>query len=476
MRGGGRRLLAAGLVAGVLAVAGCTGGRGTGEPGSSSGYGPGAAGVGDPYYPDSGNGGYDVGHYDLAVTYDPASDTLTGEVTITATATADLSRFDLDLSGLDVDGVTVDGTAVGVDRDGDELIVSPERGLPDGEEFTVTVRYGGVPEPVRHPQLGDNGFSHTDDGAFVIGQPQSATTWFPVNDHPLDKATYTIEITVPDGLAAVSNGVPEGRTSTDGWTTWRWAEDTPMASYQVALAIGDYRVETGEHDRRPMVVAVHESLPAGVDDQLRRTGEIADFLATQFGPYPFESYGGVALADERIGFALETQTRPIYGPTFFRGGVDASWVIVHEVAHQWYGDSVSVRHWNDIWLNEGFATYAEWLWDEHTGRATAQQTFDRAYDGADRGLWAVPPGDPGPANLFHFSVYRRGAMTLHALRTTVGDDEFFRILRTWSAEKRNGNATTAEFVTVAERVSGRSLRPLFDAWLYGTERPDRPGR
>lgn len=366
----------------VLAVllAGCTGGGGDNLV---SGFRPGPASAGDSYYPTLGNGGYDVGHYDLAVMYDPPSGQLRGVATVTATATADLSSLTLDLVGMTVRDAAVDGQDAAAARSPDKLTVTPTEGLPAGEEFTLTVRYQGTPGPVDSPQLGSNGFHRTDEGAFAIGQPRSASTWFPVNEHPRDKATYTIEVTVPEGVAALSNGVLDGRTTDTGRTTWRWVAPTPMASYLTALAIGDYRVESGTRSGgAPMVTAVHADLPESVDDQVARTGEIADVLAQWFGAYPAEAYGGIVLADDRVGFALETQGRPTYGPGFFRGGRDASGVVVHEVAHQWFGNSVSVDEWRHIWLNEGFATYAEWLWEEHTGGLKVQQSFDFFYDGA----------------------------------------------------------------------------------------------
>jgi aminopeptidase N len=222
-----------------------------------------------------------------------------------------------------------------------------------------------------------------------------------------------------------------------------------------------------------MVIAIPESLPADgpAAKSLARTGEVADYLETLFGPYPFDAYGGVVIDDDRVGYALETQARPVYGQVFFAGGEDTS-VVAHELAHQWFGDSVALERWQDIWLNEGFATYAEWLWQEHEGAGTAQQLFDRIYA---RASWAVKPGDPSVDNLFGTAVYLRGAMTVHALRRTIGDPAFFGLLKTWTAEHRDGNATTAEFVAAAEKAAGgKDLDPLFQAWLFGTTRPPRP--
>jgi len=469
-----RRAVAALLAAvtSLLLAAGCTGGD---QPAATATATPVPL---DPYYPGQGDPGYQVDHYDLAVRYDPASDELSGRARVNATAAEELAAVRLDLDGLTVAEVRVNGApALAAHEDG-KLAVTPATPVPAGAGFTVEVEYHGVPEPIREPQLGTNGFHHTEDGAFAIGQPRSASTWFPVNDHPSDKATYAFEITVPEGLVAVANGVPAGRRTTQGWTTWRWREQAPMASYLATVAIGEYRVSESSHRGLPMVIAVHESLPSGIDDQLARTGEIADALSEWFGPYPFSAYGGIALADERVGFALETQSRPVYGPGFFAGGADGTWVIVHELAHQWFGDSVSLRSWKDMWLNEGFATYAEWLWEEEHGGDTAAELFQLYWDspGAEEAFWSVPPGDPGPDKLFHSAVYVRGAMTAHALRLEVGDQAFFEILSAWTKEYRHGNATTEDFITLSEQVADQELDALFDDWLYSPVRPAHPGR
>ncbi|MEU1968880.1 M1 family metallopeptidase [Micromonospora sediminicola] len=449
----------------ALLATGCTGD-------DRGGFRPGAADAGDPYVPGAGNGGYDVGHYALDVRYDPGDDRLTGTATVTATATEALSRFQLDLAGLDVDRVRVDGEPAKHRHDDAELVVTPAHGLPSGRRFTVEVTYGGVPKPLPNAELGDGGFHTTGDGAIALGQPESASTWYPVNDHPSDKATYDIAITVPDGLAALSNGVPKGRTSSGGRTTWRWSEGSPMASYLTTLVIGDYRVTSGTHAGRPLVTAVASALPADgpAAASVARTGEVADFLAARFGPYPFDAYGGVVVADDRIRYALETQSRPVYGPGFFRGGPNTE-VVAHELAHQWFGDSVSVARWSDIWLNEGFATYAEWLWAEYDGGRTVARTVADRYATTD---WSRPTVDPGRAGMFGDAVYQRGALAVHALRRAVGDDTFYRILRGWLAQHRDGNATTADFVGYAERTAGRPLRALLDAWLVGATPPGLP--
>ncbi|MEW2381559.1 M1 family metallopeptidase [Micromonospora sp. NPDC047707] len=483
----GRRAPRAGvglLMAGVLGVSGCQSSEPTAAPEQSAAptatptparnFTPGAAGAGDPYFPSYGNGGYDVTAYTVKVRYDPAKDQLSGVTTVKATATADLSSFNLDLAGLTVSGVTIDGAAAGHEQEKNELVVTPAAGLVSGNGFTAEITYAGVPKPLKNEVLGEGGWLHTGDGAIALGQPESASTWFPVNDHPSDKATYQFEITVPDGLTAVSNGVPGGKTSTGGWTTWKWAENTPMASYLSTVAIGKFRLTQSEHKGRPVFHAVTTKVSKGAADaSIAKTLKVADYLETVFGPYPVDAYGGVVVSDERIRYALETQSRPVYSAGFFRRGENTG-VVAHELAHQWFGNSVALERWQDIWLNEGLSSYAEWLWAEHSGEGTAKQAFDIRMARVPAEVWRTPPGKPGVKNLFSESVYERGAMTVHALRVSVGDKAFFQILKTWAQEQRNGTGTTKEFVELSERISGKQLDKLFDAWLYDTRKPAVP--
>ncbi|MBQ0979715.1 MULTISPECIES: M1 family metallopeptidase [unclassified Micromonospora] len=470
------------LVTGALALSGCdssapeAASAPSASPTPARTFNAGAEGVGDAYFPTYGNGGYDVGRYTVKVRYDPAKDRLTGTTTVQATATTDLSTFNLDLAGLTVTTVTVDGAPATHERKRNELVVKPASGLINGNGFVAEVTYEGVPKPLKNETLGEGGFLHTPDGAIALGQPESASTWYPVNDHPSDKAAYDFEVTVPDGLTAVSNGVPGGKASKDGWTTWKWSEKSPMASYLSTLVIGKFRITTGEHKGRPVYNAVATNVAKGAaDTSIAQTVKVADYLESVFGPYPFDAYGGVVVTDSRISYALETQSRPVYSAGFFRQGENTE-VVAHELAHQWFGDSVALARWEDIWLNEGFATYAEWLWAEHTRTYTAKKAFDNRYARMSAQVWKTPPGKPGAKELFSESVYQRGGMTLHALRVAVGDKAFFEIVKTWAAEKRNGTATTAEFVALAERVSGKQLDALFDAWLYGTKKPALPKR
>ncbi|HEU0238866.1 MAG TPA: M1 family metallopeptidase [Micromonosporaceae bacterium] len=443
-----------------------------GTPGARNVPAPGAADSGDSLYPFNGNGGYDVQHYTIAIAYDPATHTLTGTDVITARATQALSRFDLDLHALNAQSVTVDGHVATSAHSGDKLAVTPVRPIPYGTAFTAKIQYGGVPKPYNDKYNGPGGFIAQPDGALAIGQPEVAGAWFPVNDRLTDKASYDITITAPSSLSAISNGVLVNKHVAGQQTSWHWAESSPMASYLAFLAIGKYRVTITAHDGRPVVLAVAATLPRQMDTELAETPSIVDFLTTQFGPYPFNAMGGVVHTDTELD-ALENQTRPTYSSDDFDSPADAADVMVHELAHQWFGDSVSVGDWSDIWLNEGFATYAEWLWSEHIGRRTTKQKFDHLYQKSD-GIPSDPAGTPTQRTLFDDSVYDRGAATLEALRITVGDTMFWKIIRGWAHDRMNGNARTADFVKYADRVSGHSLDSFFHAWLYTSGKPPYP--
>jgi aminopeptidase N len=428
----------------------------------------GAPGAGDPYFPDAGNGGYDVADYSLDLSYDPASKRLDGTAVILATATQSLSRFDLDLRALSVRTVTVNGRPAGFRRIGQELVITPAGPLRRGLPFLVAVRYGGVPETVIDPDDSLDGWIPTDDGAFVVNEPQGAPSWFPVSDHPTDKATYTVRMTVPAGLTAVGNGRLLARHTQGGKATFLWRESRPMSSYLATITLGRFDVTISRtSDGTPVYVAI-DPREAAAGANLARIPEIIAFEQSVFGRYPFETVGGIVDHAGFVGYSLESQTKPNFdrAPSLV--------TVVHELAHQWFGDSVTPARWQDIWLNEGFATYAEWLWTEHDGGATARQTFDELYatPAAETDFWNPPSGDPGgPEDLFTGSVYDRGAMTLQALRGRIGDRAFFRLLRTWAERYRYRNVTTADLIALAEQVSGQQLDHLFAVWLYAPGKP-----
>lgn len=426
---------------------------------------PGAPGVDDPYFPGLGNGGYDVEHYTLELQWLPEDGSLAGTTTIEATATQDLSAFDLDLAGLDVTSVTVDGKTADVARDDRELVITPASVIPDGTDFTTVVGYAGQPRPVSDgTDLFDVGWQTDGREAYVVSEPAGASTFFPVNDHPIDKATYTFVVTAPADQVVAANGLLTGQEDVaGGQRRWTYEARDPMASYLVQIAIGDYElVDEGTFGDVTIRHVFHRSAAAGARVTTSRTAEMIDVLDDVFGPFPFEAYG-VLVVDEPLGFALETQTLTIIGSDIGSAGRRADEILLHELSHQWVGDAVSPATWRDIWLNEGFATYSEWLWSERTGGPSAAEQARAA--GRSGGL-DLPPGEPGNTELFDRTVYRRGGMTLQALREAIGDDAFFTVLRRWVDEHRYATASTADFVTLAEEVSGQPLDDLFQRWLY----------
>jgi aminopeptidase N len=435
---------------------------GEGEAGSGD---VGEPGVGDPYYPDLGNGGYDVLHYLLDLDWDPGSGQLVGTTTVDAVATQSLASFNLDLVGLEVDQVVVDGAEATYEREGErELVITPSESLEGSAQFQVVVDFAGVPEAMDGLIDDLGGWEANDGEVFVAAEPDGAATFYPVNDHPSDKACYSFRLTVPEDLTAVANGVQVGTAEGEGTRTWEYEALQPMASYLVQVAIANFVVDEEESDAGVAIRhVIDEDVYSSGSRAMEPTADIVDFYADLFGPYPFDAYGGLVV-DDPIMFALETQTLSL-----FSADTDES-TVAHEAVHQWMGNWVSPATWEDIWLNEGFATYFTWMWDEHAGRGTVDAFAQQAASapGLDR-----PPAEPGGADhILHQTVYLRGGLTLHVLRDEVGDDAFFEIVETWVSRFGGRSATTEDLEDLAEEISGRDLAELFDVWLRSDELPD----
>jgi aminopeptidase N len=273
--------------------------------GAADGFSPGSPGLGDPFFPLAGNGGYDVSHYALRLAYDPATHHLDGTATIRATATQNLSRFDLDLRGFRISRLLVDGRAASFTRRGQGLVITPAAGLPAGRAFSVLVGYAGVPSVVTDPDQSIEGWVPTGDGAFVVGEPQGSPAWYPANDNPRDKATYQFTVTVPKGLTVMANGVLVSRTTAGGTSTFVWREGLPMAPYLATSTLGRfdltrYRLPGG----LPVYVAVDPTLPAS--PVLRKLPAIVGFYSSIYGPYPFDAVGAVVDDAKNVGYSLET--------------------------------------------------------------------------------------------------------------------------------------------------------------------------
>ncbi|MEV6955763.1 M1 family metallopeptidase [Streptomyces sp. NPDC051183] len=463
------RLAGPALAALLALTTACTGSTVQGRPGAS--------GLRDPYFPKAGNGGYQVEHYALDLDYDPDDGQLDATAVITARAEQGLSSFNLDLSGLKVEGVRVQGAGARFNRTGNELTVRPAEDLKKGEVFRTEIDYGGKPKTITDADASEEGWITSEDGAFAVavGEPVGSMSWFPGNHHPSDKAAYDITLTVPKGYEAISNGELRSRSDTDdGRTEFSWHSPEPMASYLATAAVGKFKVTTGRTASGVPVynaVAPEESAPAA--PVLARLPEVVEWGGGRFGPYPFSTVGAIVLPGETLGYALETQTKPVYP------GAPDEETLVHEIAHQWFGNSVSPASWKDMWLNEGFATYAEWLWAEDHGGITAQRRAeaflagDTSVDGHARAGWdAFPPAaPPGPDHISDPPVYYRGAMVLQRIRQEVGDEKFFALVRGWVADHRHGNVDTADFTEYAQEKTGRDLSRIWDVWLYGEDRP-----
>lgn len=452
---------------------------GIGHPAHSSppasGPLPGAPGLNDPLFPGLGNGGYDVLHYTLTLAIDPASNTITSaETVIEAAALGELSAFNLDFVGLDVLGVQVNGAAAAFTRLDAEMTITPAVALTAGETFFVSVTYAGTPEPLpftRH-DVQMVGWRDWDGGTFVVSEPYGAMTWFPCNNHPSDKATFTFRVTVPQPYMAVANGLlVDEIAQDDGAVTYVWEAHNPLATYLATVVTGDFETQALTLDDGLPLTYFY---PPGVDDYalglLRYTPDMIAMLSSVFGPYPLEAYGVILITHDEYYSALETQTRPIFEVDRVEDGV-----LLHELSHQWFGDYVGIADWQDVWLKEGLATYIEEvLFAELRGDPlSAQHNVKGMYDYmADSDL--APPGAVPRDELLANAVYYRGALTFHALRVQVGDEAFYAILHAMLGDYGGGVISTEQFIALCERVSGEDLGDLFDGWLFAPEMPPLP--
>jgi aminopeptidase N len=437
-------------------------------PALAGGAGESVAGAGDAYFPEDGNGGIDVLRYRIADAYDFAHGELSGHTTLTVRATQPLTVFDLDLL-LPVSAVSIDGTAVSFARpDAHELRITPAATIAAGTRFTVDVSYDGFPG--RLCWQGECDWLADRHEVTTMNEPHMAAWWFPADDTPADAATMDISITVPKAMAVIANGRQVSRTVAGPLATTRWRARDPMAPYLAFFTAGHYTVAKGVSHKLPWLVAVSDRLPAATRDAsmrlMKQTPAITAWLSARLGRYPFETAGGVTTALDP-GFALETQTRPTY-PVLT---TEQTTTVVHELAHQWFGDSVRLGQWRDVWLNEGFATFMEWYWAEKHGGRTALEHLLADYAQKPASFWRTRVDDPGATHLWDTPVYERGAMTLEALRVKVGDKIFWRILRGWAHARAGRTATTAQFEKYAAKRSGRHLAGFFRAWLDTPSRP-----
>ncbi len=431
----------------------------------------GSASAGDPYLPSNGNGGYLAEHYDLDLDYKVSTNQLRGTATITGLAATRLDRFSLDFDGLTVDRVTVDGARPRkVAHSARKLTITVATTIEAGQRFEVTVRYRGAPHPLRSI-WGDVGWEELDDGVLVAGQPTGAASWFPCNDHPSNKASFRIRVACEDPYTVVANGKLVSRSSRSGRTSWTFVVAEPMATYLASVLIGRYR----RTDVAAAPVAQRIFFPANLAHEVgldfARLGEMITLFSDLFGPYPFDEYS-VVVTDDELEIPLEAHGLAVFGRNHVDGLHGSDRLIAHELAHQWFGNSLTLSLWKDIWLHEGFACYAEWIWSEASGGKSADDCAAAHRAKVDALPRDIVVGDPGPHDMFDDRVYKRGALALHALRRELGDAAFFGAVRAYTLARRHGSVSTADFVEFFTVHTGSGeIHRIVDRWLFRTALP-----
>jgi aminopeptidase N len=429
--------------------------------------------IGDPRYPELGSADLDVVHYGVELSYDPADRSVTGTVEIDATVVNRTDRLavdavDLVVSAVDAAVAREPAVPVTFEQTDTELLIEFDDALDAATEVTLSIDYSAAAAPYAPLGLGAGLFA-TAAGTWSVNEPDGARTWIPVNDHPTDKATWTFDVSVPEGTTAIANGALLGRVSDGDTATWTWEQDEPMASYLITMLIGEYElVDDGSTaDGIQLHHAVLAERSSLLDSYLDVTEEQLAFFVERFGSYPFDRYG-IAITDSVPGLAMETQGLSLFSAADLDGslGYLQHLLLAHELGHQWFGNSVSPATWDDIWLNEGFATYCQWLWLDEVGLDDLERLASRAIDALPSGGWPLS----APDELFGPVSYDGGAVALHALRMTVGDAEFFDGLRRWADTYSDDAATTDDFQALMEEVSGDDLDRLFADWVH-SERP-----
>ncbi len=430
------------------------------------------ASVIDEYLPKNGNPGYRVSRYELELEYNVAINRLSGTATITAVALVELQQLTLDLSSaLAVSKVSVNGKrAAQFSCRGGKLRIRLAAKLASGAALSIVVRYGGSPKPLR-TLWGDVGFEELSDGALVAGQPNGAASWFPCDDHPSAKAAFRIQISTESRYRAVANGKLVSRRVRASRTVWTYEQPEPTSTYLITLQIGTYEMARLARTPVPIQAALPERLRDNFDHDFARQPQMMKLFIELFGPYPLANGYTVVITDDPLEIPLEAQGISIFGANHCDGTRASERLIAHELAHQWFGNSVTARRWRDIWLHEGFACYAEWLWSENSGGPSADELARRHHEQLRAKPQDLLLADPGPRHMFDDRVYKRGALTLHTLRLRLGDEKFFALLKDWATLYRQSTAVTDDFTALAANYCDESLRPLWDAWLYSTAVP-----
>jgi aminopeptidase N len=428
-------------------------------------------GSGHPYFPDRGDDGYQVRHYDLALDCQVDRNRLSGRARLSSIAAKPLDRLAADLGAFRITRVLVNGEPARFAHRRQKLSITPARRLPAGEPFTMEIDYAGRPRPV--PSHWDElGWQQLADGVIVASQPIGAPSWFPCNDRPADKAGYRITVTAPAAYHVVANGRLVTRRNAGSTTTWVYEQAEPMATYLASVQIGRYQC-ADTSGPVPVRLVFPDRLAARVGHDFGRQEQMITRFTELFGRYPFTGYT-VVVTDDDLEIPVEAQGMSIFGANHVDGRRGCERLVAHELAHQWFGNSLTLASWRDIWLHEGFATYAEWLWSRTCGDDDTDAAARRCYQWLAAQPQDLVLADPGPRRLFDDRIYARGGLVLHALRRLLGDRVFFAILNEWTAAHRYGVVTTATFTDFAARYATQPLGEFFSSWLHAPRLPELP--
>lgn len=431
----------------------------------------------DPYLPHTGTPAFTVSHYDLRLEVKLAANRVTGRALLTGTVLADSSVIELDLHKLSIGKITArsEGQSVPVAKTAtrrSRLIITLGKTLTAGTNVELDIAYYGVPS-LRRGAWGDIGWEELDDGVLVASQPDGASTWFPCVDHPSVKSSYRFEISTDADYVPVCNGVPVDHRRRSSRETWTWELTEPVPSYLATVQIGRYRIsELGPEVYLATVGALESTARTGLARQVEMMNCYVDLL----GPYPFARYTALVTEDE-LEIPLEAASLSIFGVNHMDGTWESERLIAHELSHQWFGNAVTARRWQDIWLHEGFACFMEWVWSEKSERATLEAEARTAWMGLAAQPENIVVGDPGPQLMFDDRIYKRGALALYALRCHLGPETLTTLLRDWVAEHSGGTVDTDMFLEHVDRyrtTAVQSPSQVLTPWLFREHLPSFP--
>lgn len=432
----------------------------------------------DPFFPAFGNAGIDVVHYDLDIDASSAS-RFDATATLEIRAIDPLTELSLDLHGLTVYAVKVAGKTAAFSQFNDKLQISLPRKTRRNARFRVVIAYGGTPEAIPDPTLPNDpsvtlGWKTNGDSAYVVSEPVGASTFFPANDQLDDPATFDISVTVPKPLIAAANGrlirVRESAVS----RRYDFSLKQPMTTWNATVQINEFKVSRLRSRGIPMRFYMTKTTPEATVVALKTAKDMVPYLEHRFGRYPYESYATVTNADPAHNYALETQTISQFPEKWGDSADSFIPVVAHELGHQWFGNAVSIKHWKDLWLAEGFATYIEVLWPRRNDPVAYRNAMLSIYDSVLKNN-VGPAVVDAPEDLFGPRTYRRGVMALYAVELKIGQSRLQNIMRQWVKRNRNRTVTSDDFIRLAENFSrDKSVRSILEDWLYSPTVPTLP--